>query len=180
MSLELTILGFLSWNPQSGYDLKKNFSRIEFIPWSGNNNQIYKTLIKLDSEGLVETVLDHEKTGPVRKIYSLTEQGRTALKTELLKEPEADVVKSTFLVQLAFTEILETRLILNLLDDYAALLGQKILLQEEEIRRGTLSPRRSEREALIWSSITGRGLDALKTDRSWALNLRKELENKYA
>lgn len=179
MSLELTILGFLSWNPQSGYDLKKNFSRIDFIPWSGNNNQIYKTLINLHDRGLVTTELDAEKTGPVRKIYSLTEQGQAALKTELLRQPETEVIKSTFLVQLAFTEILETRLILNLLEDYAALLEEKTVIMKEEIRRRQLFPERSDREKLIWTRIAEKRLSALISDREWALELHRELGEKY-
>ena len=44
MTLEYAILGLLSWKPFSGYDLKKIFSDSPIYYWSGNNNQIYRTL----------------------------------------------------------------------------------------------------------------------------------------
>lgn len=179
MSLKLTILGFLSWNPQSGYDLKKCFSALDFIPWSGNNNQIYKTLITLDAEGLVVSSLSHPESGPSKKIYSLTEKGRTALKTELLGTPELETVKNTFLLQLAFTEILETRLILQLLEDYAALISEKIIILTEELKRRTKFPERSKRERLIWDSIMTRRIKALEEERLWITELRTQLEEQF-
>ena len=64
MSLTHTILGFLSWKPFTGYELKKLFSETDFIYWSGNNNQIYTTLVKLHKEGLV-----FEEVTPTQRSY---------------------------------------------------------------------------------------------------------------
>jgi len=44
MSLKHTILGFLSWKPLTRYELKKHFTKTDFIPWLGNNNQIFESL----------------------------------------------------------------------------------------------------------------------------------------
>lgn len=179
MSLELTILGLLSWNPQSGYDLKKSFAAVDFIPWSGNNNQIYRTLIRLNSIGLVNSTIDQPKSGPAKKIYSLTDKGYTALKTELLVTPELEQVKNTFMVQLAFTEILENRLILELLQEYGNIISEKEIILAEELRRKTRFPERSKREKLIWQSIMTRRLKALKEERLWALELKTTLEEDF-
>lgn len=179
MSLELTILGFLSWNPQSGYDLKKCFTSVDFIPWSGNNNQIYRTLIRLHSEGLVDSIINQPESGPAKKIYSITEKGYTALKTELLTAPELEQVKNTFMVQLAFTEILETRLILQLLEDYGNIISEKEIILSEEFRRKTGFPERSERERIIWRSIITRRLKALEEEKLWAMELKTTLEEKF-
>lgn len=179
MSLELTILGFLSWNPQSGYDLKKSFSAVDFIPWSGNNNQIYRTLIRLASEGLVHSQLSQPESGPAKKIYSISDKGYTALKTALLTQPEIEQVKNTFLVQLAFTEILETRLIIQLLREYEKAISEKELILEEEFRRKKGFPERSERERLIWRSIMTRRLKALEEEKLWAMDLLSRLEESF-
>ena len=45
MSIEYAILGLLSWKPFSGYDLKKIIAESEVYYWSGNNNQIYNSLV---------------------------------------------------------------------------------------------------------------------------------------
>ena len=50
MSIEHAILGLLSWRPMSGYDLKKIFEEASILYWSGNNNEIYRTLVKLHAD----------------------------------------------------------------------------------------------------------------------------------
>lgn len=45
MSIRYAILGFLSWKPFAGYDLKKLLSNSLSFHWSGNNNQVYGTLL---------------------------------------------------------------------------------------------------------------------------------------
>ena len=47
MTINYTILGLLESGDRSGYDLKKVMQELDFLPWSGNNNQIYKALVYL-------------------------------------------------------------------------------------------------------------------------------------
>jgi DNA-binding PadR family transcriptional regulator len=53
MSIEYAILGILSWRPLSGYDLKKMIEGSAALYLSGNNNEIYRTLVSLHDQGLV-------------------------------------------------------------------------------------------------------------------------------
>ena len=46
MAIEYAILGLLSWRPFSGYELRKFFSESVALYWSGNNNQVYPTLVR--------------------------------------------------------------------------------------------------------------------------------------
>ena len=41
--------------------------------WSGNNNQIYKTLVQLHADGLVESEVQQQENYPTRKEYRLTD-----------------------------------------------------------------------------------------------------------
>ena len=70
-----TILGLLSWKPSSGYDLKRIISDSDIFYWSGNNNQIYKSLLELQKEGLVTHQVQLQESLPAKKIYSITEKG---------------------------------------------------------------------------------------------------------
>ena len=67
MSIRHAILGFLSWQSFSGYDLKKMFSDSTALYWSGNNNQIYTTLVQLREEGLVEQEVQYQASLPAKK-----------------------------------------------------------------------------------------------------------------
>nr|WP_242835134.1 PadR family transcriptional regulator [Clostridium sartagoforme] len=67
MSIKLAILGILSWKPSTGYELKKIFEESSFLYWSGNNNQIYKSLIKMEDEHLVTSEIIHQDNSPSKK-----------------------------------------------------------------------------------------------------------------
>ena len=47
MSLEFAILGFLSYHPSTGYDLKKMFDVSIRHFWPADQSQIYRTLARL-------------------------------------------------------------------------------------------------------------------------------------
>jgi len=177
MALDYAILGFLSWNPMTGYDLKKRFTDTLFIPWSGNNNQIYRTLIRLNTEGLVTTRVEQPESGPARKIYTITGTGLTALKTWLLSTPELPADRNTFLIQLAWTERLETTHLLDMLKEYAGEAAIKVTMLKEQQKRRTVWPGRSPREELIWDRIAENRIGSLETERKWAEDLYGELEN---
>ena len=52
MSLEYAILGFLNYQPFSGYDLKKLFDTSVRHFWPADQSQIYRTLARLTEQGL--------------------------------------------------------------------------------------------------------------------------------
>src|SRR5512147_2514579 len=101
MSLECAILGLLSLRPLTGYDIKKMFEGSAVLYWSGNNNQIYTSLVKLHEKELISREIELQEDRPPRKIYSITPKGLRELKQWLLSEPEPPQLKNSFLVQLA-------------------------------------------------------------------------------
>jgi len=54
MSLEFAILGFLNYQPYTGYDLKKIFDTSIRHFWPADQSQIYRTLARLTEQGLAE------------------------------------------------------------------------------------------------------------------------------
>ena len=46
MDVDFAILGLLSWQPLSGYDLMKLYADIPGCYWSGNNMLIFTALVK--------------------------------------------------------------------------------------------------------------------------------------
>ncbi|NLP28147.1 MAG: PadR family transcriptional regulator [Clostridia bacterium] len=118
MSINFAILGILSYKPMTGYDLKKIIQDSTFMPWSGNNNQIYRSLTKLLDEGLVTNEVLHQESSPTKKVYYITNEGLTALKGWLLSPVESNEIKKPFLVQLAFSKQLNTKELNELIDGY--------------------------------------------------------------
>ncbi len=148
MDLRSAILGLLSWKPSSGYDLKRIISDSDVFYWSGNNNQIYKSLIELQREGLVTYQVQLQESLPAKKIYSITDPGFSALRQSLLEAPEIPELHKSFLIQLAWAEILSDEEILALLEKYADEIANRLRMYQAQAARSGSSPDRSKREKL--------------------------------
>jgi PadR family transcriptional regulator, regulatory protein AphA len=175
MSIRHAILGYLSWKPFTGYELKKLFSDALSFHWSGNNNQIYGSLVALHKEGLVSIEVQQQEKYPARKVYTMTEAGREELRTWLLSEPELPAFRSLAHTQLAWAELLSDEELDGLLASYERQLSDQALMCREAMRRGLEEPRRSEREALIWKSIDEKQASFYEGELAWTRKLRTEL-----
>ncbi|MCJ7433614.1 MAG: PadR family transcriptional regulator [Anaerolineales bacterium] len=117
MSLKHAILGFLSFKPLSGYDLKKAFDRSVRHFWPANQSQIYRTLAELDEQGLVDKAVIERDERLDMKIYSISDEGRTELHRWLSTPlPEQDD-REPFLIQVYFSGQLKDDELLHLLQN---------------------------------------------------------------
>jgi len=181
MDLRFTILGLLSWRPASGYDLKRIISDSEVFYWSGNNNQIYKSLIELQNEGLVTHQVQVQESLPAKKIYSITEQGRAALYQSLLAEPEAPELRKGFLIQLAWAEALSDDEVQALLEKYEQEITGRLRMYQAQAARPGSSPDRSQRERYLWKRLADNLIAATETELDWVRQTRQDLqEGRYS
>ena len=186
MTIENAILGLLSWRPLSGYDLKKIFEDSPILYWSGNNNEIYRTLVKLHQEGLVTRELQPQENLPARKIYTLTPQGRSVLERWAASAPELPHLRHTLLVQLAWGDLLENEALDGLLEAYEDEVATQLMMSQAQSgatpasrqpQPAFLNPlhARSPREALLWRSIQDYWIQYYETELAWIRQLRSEI-----
>jgi DNA-binding PadR family transcriptional regulator len=80
MSLRHAILGILDYREMHGYQLKRVLDEGISTFWPVNLAAIYPSLRKLEEEGLVEGRREPSAEGrPDRKVYTITDAGRSAL-----------------------------------------------------------------------------------------------------
>jgi PadR family transcriptional regulator AphA len=175
MSIRHAILGFLSWTPLTGYDLKKLFADSEVLYWSGNNHQIYRALVELHDENLVTRDIQQQENRPARKIYSITEKGLAELRDWLHSTPELPQLRDPFLIQLAWADQLSAGELETLLGTYEEELALKLLMLSAENQRHDVSPRRTPRETYLWGMITENQVAHYEQELAWVRKLRKEL-----
>jgi PadR family transcriptional regulator AphA len=181
MDLRSTILGLLSWKPASGYDLKRIISDSEIFYWSGNNNQIYKSLLELQKEGLVTYQVQLQESLPAKKIYSITDKGRSELHQSLLADPQVPELHKSFLIQLAWAESLSDEEILSLLEKYAGEIDNRLQMLREQATRPNRSPDRSKREQYLWKRIAENLIAAYLTELDWAQQTQRDFrEGKFS
>lgn len=175
MSIQYAILGYLSWQPFSGYDLKKLFTGSLSFHWSGNNNQIYRTLLQLHDEGLVTQEVQYQEDRPPRKVYTITDAGRHALRQWLLSAPELPQLRHTFLVQLAWADGLAPGELDALVARYEDEVQVQLLMCREQARRGGPNPARTPRERYLWQMISEHRITTYEGELAWVRRLRQGL-----
>jgi PadR family transcriptional regulator, regulatory protein AphA len=180
MDLRSAILGLLSWKPSSGYDLKRIISDSDIFYWSGNNNQIYKSLIELLQEGLVTYQVQIQESLPAKKIYSITDHGLSELRQSLLEGPEIPELHKSFLIQLAWADLLSDTEILALLEKYADEIANRLRMVQTQTARPGYSPDRSKREKYLWMRIGENIIAAYQTELDWVRQTQQEFsEGKF-
>lgn len=175
MSISFAILGILSWKPSTGYELKKVFQESSFMYWSGNNNQIYKALLQMQNEGLVNAEVIHQDSAPSKKLYRITKEGLDELKKWVLSSPEAPEFKKTFLIQLAWSDVLNNQELNEQLSRYEDTVRVQLLLEQEKSRRSLNSPNRNDRETFLWDMLYQNLISSYQAELDWINQVRQKL-----
>ncbi|HNF95132.1 MAG TPA: PadR family transcriptional regulator, partial [Anaerolineales bacterium] len=84
--LKYALLGFLSYSPLTGYELKQRMDSSTNNFWNANLSQIYTSLKSLEEDGWVKSKIQAQDDKPDKRIYTLTDEGLSSLKA-WLEEP---------------------------------------------------------------------------------------------
>jgi PadR family transcriptional regulator AphA len=104
MSLRFGLLGLLSYQSMTGYDLKKTVDSTIARFWEAQTSQIYRELNYMEDLGWLSSVIKVQTEKPNKRIYSITPSGRQAFLDWLLKDgsKESHVNKSVFMMRVFF------------------------------------------------------------------------------
>ncbi|MEK8225552.1 PadR family transcriptional regulator [Oerskovia sp. M15] len=97
MVLRHLVLGLLTIQPMTGYDLKRAFDSSVHHFWAADRSQLYRTLAGLVDAGLAEVEVVAQESYPDRKVHRITEAGRVALRDWLASPLEPDDDREPFL-----------------------------------------------------------------------------------
>ena len=122
---QYVILGLLSIGPQSGYDVKQTVDRALSHFWSEGYGSIYPILKRLEEKGLAVSQLEVQDGKPDRKVYEITDAGRSELRNWLAQPVEPPAVRNEMLL----------RLFLGPQGDLDALIGNLAHYREEYASR---------------------------------------------
>jgi DNA-binding PadR family transcriptional regulator len=102
MDVQSVLLGFLMKSPMTGYDLRKAFSMSFSFFSELSYGSIYPSLKKMEAKGLISKQVEIQDGTPNRKVYTITEAGKSAF-LETLRSPYVpEQPKNTFCMRLFF------------------------------------------------------------------------------
>ena len=155
--LKYALLGFLRYEPRTGYELKQTMDKSTGHFWHAKQSQIYTTLKKLKEDGLVDSHPKPQENRPDRRVYSITESGEMALQEWLLQPvTHLDATKQLLLLKLFFSGKLEKEAILTQLRLLRNLHEQQAALYKTEssafIKELTTSQPELKQDAHLWEA----------------------------
>ena len=181
MTIQHIILGFLQEGPKSGYTLKQEIVAVPFFHSSANNNQIYKSLLKLHRAGLVDVALHVKERGAASKVYTITAAGENELKTWASGPPEGAEFYSHFHQQLAFAHTLAQPELTALFAAYETKIRSMLAIaQELRVRFGRTQPSTTENPStnqriLLWTAIFDHRVQIYELELAWLQQMRNNL-----
>lgn len=105
-STAYVILGMVSREPRSGYEIKAAVDSTTRFFWAASYGQIYPELKRLSEAGLVKGI-DASQGDRKRTRYAITADGKAELKDWLRKPPEASEMREEGLLKLFFSGVLK-------------------------------------------------------------------------
>lgn len=167
MRLRHAILGLLSHQPQSGYDLNRAFSSSIVYFWYADQSQVYRTLDRLEADGAISTRVIPQSGRPDRRVHSLTDSGRAELDAWLASPLEPSTSKDPLLARVFF----------------AARLGHErveaLLAEAEERFRRELEALEAidfevvDLDTAMKAAVLRYGIDGTKTQLEWVARTRR-------
>ncbi|MBT3188962.1 MAG: PadR family transcriptional regulator [Anaerolineae bacterium] len=180
MSLKHAILGFLSFKPLSGYDLKKTFDNSVRHFWTANQSQIYRTLSKMTDEGLLSKEIIERDERLDMKIYHVSEKGRAELHQWLASPLPRQNMREPFLIQVFFSGLIDDEELLGLLH-YELRIAEEELAAYTQTYQASMSRANQAEDprAFFLSMLTlDYGLKSSQAMLDWLTIAIKEIEAK--
>jgi DNA-binding PadR family transcriptional regulator len=168
------ILGLLSQQPMSGYDIKQHLECLGWLVGNPSFGAIYPALHALLEDGLVTLEIVAYETKPPRKIYSITAAGEQAL-DEWIHQPLLSGSSSrAFVMRLLLAgRLSDEGLVAHLRQRYQQVTEQRAALKHAS---GETNPLTDIGQRLAHDY----GMTVASTELAWLEDLIAALESQYA
>jgi DNA-binding PadR family transcriptional regulator len=174
MPLAHAILGFLDYQPMSGYDIKKAIDLSVSHFWSATQSHIYKALENLEKEGMVESLVIQQEGKPNRKQYQITDAGRAELRHWASTPLPIEGPRQAWLIQVFFAHRLANEEIVHLFEKRIEELH--VYLSKCEISQSKIDERYKQfgvkRVRDLWQMTLDNGISYYENEIAW---LEKQL-----
>jgi DNA-binding PadR family transcriptional regulator len=179
MSLKHAILGFLNYQPASGYELKASFDSSVRHFWPADQAQIYRTLADLTKEDLASMEVVPQQDRPNKKVYHITEAGRAELRRWLLAPLPPSDHRSAELIQIFFAGQLSDEEALTIFERLAQHCRAALAVLEQIPQQITEYTQMvgSPRETFFWLLTLEEGIHSTRCLLEWEQSVIERLKN---
>lgn len=174
---QFAVLGLLSLEPMSGYDLKQLTAWSVGHFWREGYGQIYPTLRQLEKQRFVTKRTQRQKGKPDRNVYSLTEAGHRRLKEWLALAPHPEVPRNELLLKLFFGGQVPASISRDHLEEHRQ--GcERELKDYAEIRERLAREQKDHPDRPFWEMTLSYGEHVARARLAWCDEALKKLKGK--
>jgi DNA-binding PadR family transcriptional regulator len=160
VSLRDAVLAALLEGEASGYDLAKGFDASVANFWMATPQQLYRELERLADQGLIQARVVHQERRPNKRMFSLTEAGRDAIRQFTARAPKPSVIRDELAVKVLAADAGDAQAVRDFMVE--RLQWAKAKLQRYERMRARMLDGRSEDEYLAQTERVGPYLTLLR------------------
>jgi len=171
------LLGLLTIEPMSGYDLKQVIQNSTRHFWSESYGQIYPNLKRMAAAGLVQAKTEKSRGKPDRRVYSITGKGRERLAEWLAREPQPEVPRNELLLKLFFGAQAAPEILIGFMERMAE--NERAVLQQFAAVEKEIARNRQYPDSPYWKMVLRFGQIELTAHQRWFRESLAEL-NKLA
>jgi PadR family transcriptional regulator AphA len=168
------LLGLLSVESMSGYDLGQTIRISVGFIWNESYGQIYPNLKKLAAGGFVTAKKERQKGKPDKRIYSITAKGQERLAAWLAVEPQPEIARNELLLKLFFGAQISLEISIQHVEEMMkrerAFLREFRRIELEEISKNQKYP-----DAPYWKMAARFGQLELEAHQRWGEETLDEL-----
>ena len=98
-TLSYAILGLLAREPLSGYEIAQRMKEPIGFFWHAGHSQIYPELARMEQDGLVTHQIVEQHDRPDKKVYTVTEAGREAVRRWVTEPAPVPVARDVLVLK---------------------------------------------------------------------------------
>lgn len=167
MNIQTLCLSILYDKDVTGYEIRKLSTTGNYAYFvEASFGSIYPALNKLEKNGFVTSRLEAHAGSPTKKIYSITDEGRSKFHNSLFDELGEDIFRSEFLLFARFVSLLPVALVKQRINErLTSLEGKQASL------KSMMTPKLQESD--IW--VLNYGLNVIKIEIEYINNHMHQL-----
>jgi DNA-binding PadR family transcriptional regulator len=166
------LLGILSINDMTGYEIKKFIEGSIGFFWNESFGQIYPTLKKLEKVKLVSS--KYLKDGKNKTIYKITKKGMQELESWLAEENSKAIIRDEFLLKLFFSRNLNKKILKKKLEKQKNDSLSDIQIYKS-IEKNLKQKCTGNKDLMYWLFTLDFGISTSKMKLSWIKKIEKKL-----
>lgn len=162
---QYAILGALSIQPMSGYEIKKMMAGSTNYFWTESNGQLYPTLAKLARNKFV-TVEKHMVGEKIKKIYTITKTGLAKLKDWLTQDYQYYPVRKELLLKIFYGQNVTPNVSIQHIQKHLQKCQNLLKIYKDIEKKLTLLVKQGKRPVYFLLTVKA-GVGTVKTEIAW-------------